>query len=976
MLLVEMAILGLALRCLVAASPLAASAPTLAPPAHQTPIPGDAAHGRTYAAYLPCVTHADGRPRPVQVVFEFGQTIKPGQDPRDLAVAFHSIQFINAAADVLGTLTFGTAEANALQGQGWYGNETDPGVGAFQWAGGAERRASLQLSLPAGTEGLLLHLSSIADGMSMPVWVDGVLQIAPRVDAGWRQAYVPVGPPPSTPASAPAPQWTQGRYFPQFSLGQRLYAIRVRSVLEDWWNDASGAGWRINSSYDSMLALTLVGMQGVINRNGAWVYLDWEGGASDNPGQHWLSLLRGSVQVVDLDLDGLSAVSFLYRRFATRFQGAVVYDPSVPDTINLATMYAGLENRVMLAPEQLGLSGMPHLANVSDLRSLAAQQGWDTSEDGKYRLYDWVYRNLWPRLEHRVVGVISPGPPTSREIAGVTGCYYPLGMASRDYLVALRLSALWLSPLEEPQKTLLARFVQDAPTPAPVLGFFGNDELGTVGLVSRYGGWCPAFTNGNSPLSVGNVSVLSGVRPSIQRYPASIDRERVLATLERGPVFTMWCSDGDSTIFQMERGFRGGVDFTWEGVQGNRFGWTINPVLVDFAPLVWNDYVATRRGVSLVSGLSGAGYTYPELMSETQLDTYLVRTARYLTETGLRVLHVDNRFGTQLHTMGNDTANQYYNALRDSGYLGAFTGGSGWPWGLGFHYPDTPTPEVAPSYVLRENNRSAILADLLARRPGEYSVDLTGDYAWQGSGTGYPWHRGEVVQDTAAQRGKSLRFSHDDASARGLVVWGPFSALAPGGYDVTFRLKVADNGETRPIAQVYAGIQEVEWRMLGQRSVAPSDFQQAGQYQDITVSFGLERFAQNVEFRLDYYAGMAGDWATTDLYADTIVARRQGGLDMPVFAAAFIALVGPTQPLNDSLQIAQDIERAGGLVLTPDEFMAALNPEYMASLARQGAAANTPAEYAAALGEADRRLREGDYLASLLAARAALRAAR
>jgi len=919
--------------------------------------------------YFPFVARTGSRARPVDVVFEFSQTLKPVQDPRDLAVAFHSIQYINAAADVLGTLTFGTAEANALQGSGWYGNETDPNVGPFQWAGSAEKRASVRLPLPPGVEGLLLHITSIVDGLSMQVWVDGALQIAPRVEARWHQAYVPVGPPPAAEAPASAPKWIDGRYFPHLSAGTRLYAIHIRSGLEDWWNEASGAAWRINSCYDSMLALTLAGMQGVINRNGAWVYLDWgESGDTHRPSQHWLSLLRDSVPVVDLDLDGLSAVQFLYRRFATRFQGAVIYDPCVPDTINLATMYAGLEDRIMLAPEQLGLAGMPDLANVQDLRGLVQQQHWDASEDGKYRLYDWVYRTLWPRLEQRIVGVISPGPPTSREIAGASGYYYPLGLAARDYLVALRLSALWLSPVDEPQKSLLARFVQDAPAPAPVSGFFGNDEVGTVELVSRMGGWCPVLSNGNSPLAAGNVSVLSGVRPSLQRYPASIDPERVPATLERGPVFTMWSSDGDSSIFQLERGSRGGVDFTWEGVQGHRFGWTTNPTLVDLAPLAWNDYVATRREVSLVSGFSGGGYAYPTLMSEAQLGLYLTRTAQYLTDTGLRVLHVDNRFGTG-NTMGNDIANQYCGALRDAGYLGAFTGASGWPWGLGFYYPDTPTPEVAPSYVLRPGNRAAIVADLLARRPGEYYVDLTGDYAWQENGTGYPWHRGTQVQDTAAHQGKSLRFAPDDAFQPGLVVWGPFSALAPGNYDVTFRLKVADNRDTRPIAQVYVGIQGADWQWVARRYVAPSDLSQAGQFQDISVSFGLARFAQNVEFRIDYYGGMDGDWANTDLHADTIVAKRWGGLDMPVFAAAFIPLVGPTQCMNDALLIAQDIERAGGLVLTPDEFMAALNPEYMASLAAQSTDA------APASVEAQRQLSQGDYLSALLSARAALRAA-
>ncbi len=48
-------------------------------------------------------------------------------------------------------------------------------------------------------------------------------------------------------------------------------------------------------------------------------------------------------------------MEFLWQHFSPRFKGAVVYDPDVPDTINLATMLAGLEDRLMLAPEQLDL---------------------------------------------------------------------------------------------------------------------------------------------------------------------------------------------------------------------------------------------------------------------------------------------------------------------------------------------------------------------------------------------------------------------------------------------------------------------------------------------------------------------------------------------------------------------------------------------------------------------------------------------
>jgi len=75
----------------------------------------------------------------------------------------------------------------------------------------------------------------------------------------------------------------------------------------------------------------------------------------------------------------MSAFSYLYQNYASRFRGAVVYDPAVPDTINLATMIAGLEDRIILAPEQLGLPGMPSFSSVTDLRELVREQGWDAS---------------------------------------------------------------------------------------------------------------------------------------------------------------------------------------------------------------------------------------------------------------------------------------------------------------------------------------------------------------------------------------------------------------------------------------------------------------------------------------------------------------------------------------------------------------------------------------------------------------------
>ena len=386
----------------------------------------------------------------------------------------------------------------------------------------------------------------------------------------------------------------QGSYFPRFPSTDRLYSIRVRTALEDWWGAPTSPEWRINDSYETMMGLTLVGMQGVINRGGPAVYLDWEDlGKYGDAARYWIPMLRRHVGVAEMDLDGLSAVNFLFRRYGNRFKGAVVYDPEVPDTINLATTLAGSEDRIMLAPEQLTLPGiselldtleeqydpsqnplrLPTLAGYAcavDLQTLAGWQNWDTSDPGKYRLYQWVYDNLWPSLEQRVIGVISPGPPTSRLYN--EAAYDPLGIATRDYIVALRLPVLWISPVDEPEATLFAQYLQDAPAPIPVYSFFDGQEVGTVSLASEHGDWVAVITNSNAPLSAGNLSVFSGVTSSIQPYQSELDRDRILASLDGRPVMMLWNSDGDALHIQMDHGIHGGVNFVWDDVHAHRFG--------------------------------------------------------------------------------------------------------------------------------------------------------------------------------------------------------------------------------------------------------------------------------------------------------------------------------------------------------------------------------------------------------------------
>jgi hypothetical protein len=601
------------------------------------------------------------------------------------------------------------------------------------------------------------------------VKVNGELAAELRVTDAWWQGYVPMVEPMPEPEPDAEPVWTEGRYFPAFPESRGLYSMRIPAPF----HGQRALSWRINQSYQCMIDLTLVGVQGIINRSGARIYLDWyepeyEGQLLDTS-IYWPLQLAHHVDVVHLDLDALSALSFLMRRYSPRFSGAVIYDPEVPDTINLATMLAGLEDRITLAPEQLDLPGvqdwleemegrfepsdnplslptLPDFQCATDLQALAQNQGWKATEESQTEIYQWVYDNLWPDLDHRIIGLISPGPPTSRE-QDSEGIWWPLGFASRDYLVALRAPAIYLHPEEGPQATVFEQFLDDAPPLTAVTGVFSGWEEGTTALASRYGDWIAGISWPGAPIGMRSLTALSSVRPDVITYTAEIDDDRLWATLGDDPVATIYSTDGDAIFYNAERGFY--YLFPWDLVQDQRFGWTMNPMMVNLAPVVWNEYSMNRRDVSLVGGTAGVGYMYPERMSTGQLEAYLTHAAGYLDETGIRTFFVWMVDGDWPEAI----AQSYYDRLHDSGYLGVILGdGSRVEDNLVFQ--GAPAPGVWPSYRLWSGNETLIADHMLARTPGEAFLDLAT----------YP-HHGQVVSDPDARARRGGRWSEHHLTA-------------------------------------------------------------------------------------------------------------------------------------------------------------------------------------------------------------------
>ncbi len=226
-----------------------------------------------------------------------------------------------------------------------------------------------------------------------------------------------------------------------------------------------------------------------------------------------------------------------------------------------------------------------------------------------------------------------------------------------------------------------------------------------------------------------------------------------------------------------------------------------------------------------------------------------------------------------------------------------------------------------------------------------------------------------MVQDSDAYDGHAIlippSFSSHESCC--LATNSPKLQLAPGNYTVTFRLKVPDNQETNPVARIYTGFLTNDWNEIATQTISPSDFRQPDAYQDFNLSFTIDTLISGFECRIDHWQG-----TQTELYVDYFRIIRSGGQALPLFTTILVPLIITPEemPFQNTApgRFTAAFEAAGGLVLNPDEFMAALNPEFMIEFTKPILGAAHPAIMAAQV-----QLAQGNYLGSLLTIRDALR---
>ncbi|TDE26579.1 hypothetical protein E1295_44120, partial [Nonomuraea mesophila] len=141
--------------------------------------------------------------------------------------------------------------------------------------------------------------------------------------------------------------------------------------------------------------LLLTTLQGVVNRRNPRLYFNFNKENFDVP---WLDSLGARITRHDNALD-------LVARYGRHARGAILHDPDVPDSVNIATTLAGLEGAVAATAEQAAEYGFK---TITDLRG-------KFKPDDVLGTYRWQLDNLFPRCTHALLSGLPPTRTVSVE---------------------------------------------------------------------------------------------------------------------------------------------------------------------------------------------------------------------------------------------------------------------------------------------------------------------------------------------------------------------------------------------------------------------------------------------------------------------------------------------------------------------------------------------------------------------------------
>ncbi len=388
--------------------------------------------------------------------------------------------------------------------------------------------------------------------------------------------------------------WSNERLLPAFERPEHLIVYNVRTAPYE-------------------LQLSIATLAGIFNRPRPRIYLLSR--------RNDAFLLSEALAAIPHTLSALHDEEILHELLTqenSHVKGLIIYDPALPDSVNIATMMAGLTDCVIVSPAQAeSLQQAPYSLTVhEDLR----RYHWRT----RLQAYRWAYKNLLPFCTNRLVAGMDP-----KNALGI-----------RPFLVATKTFIYWLNPLGflpqpaqrwQSEYGLMRRILRRYRSSAVHLGWFVQEGSGvTMTSKAAIPVVCTDYFS--------NLEIWSAVSPPQPAQPTSPPPAHAVAVLEKKVYLSFTFSEGDNLQYVQERM----VDIWRQPERGSLpLGWPISVVMPQAAPELLDYYQRTASpNDEFIAGPSGIAYCYPAKWPASQLEGYLEHSGRLMQQMNLKVLQV------------------------------------------------------------------------------------------------------------------------------------------------------------------------------------------------------------------------------------------------------------------------------------------------------------------------------------------------
>ena len=345
---------------------------------------------------------------------------------------------------------------------------------------------------------------------------------------------------------------------------------------------------------DAGQRLAVATLQGIVNRDEIKLYLDY-GGYS------WMSDYAIEKEYFDgyetpvPDNDYLA----LLTRYADYIDGAIVFDPDLPWSINTCVNIAAVEGKIVISPAMVGTIRL--LNPNADIRYFS-ELGLDELLDAE----KWCYNNLFEYMRRDVIGWM----------------YYERQTDwARDYVVQMKIPTMWVAGsaseyYDEDALLFAASVLQKYPANIPMLGFgyahdptvggnVGIGEYEGVKLHGEYGKYTAVFD------TVGNLSFHTAINvaPENKKFTPA-EKPSIAYDANKKYVAVTMMESGDSPAY-IQYGLK---QRQWDHASRGEVPYNISYGLnnYDLYPLLTEYWFETAKTYDYFFGaISGLGYSYP-----------------------------------------------------------------------------------------------------------------------------------------------------------------------------------------------------------------------------------------------------------------------------------------------------------------------------------------------------------------------------